>query len=54
MASHGTSWVSGMHVRVERLDFIVTMEGEMVCAPAPAQLPRSTGLDATVEAFEDL
>ena len=54
MASHGVSWVPGAHVRFGSLDFIVTTEGELVRAPAPVQLSRSTGLDTTVEAFEEL
>ena len=54
MASHGISWVPGAHVRFGSLDLIVAIEGELARAPAPVQLPRSTGLDATVKAFEEL
>ena len=36
------------------LDFFVTTEGELARAPAPVQLLRSTNLDATVVALEDL
>ena len=54
MASHGVSWVLGAHVRFGSLDFIVATEGELVRAPAPIQLIRSTGLNATVEALEKL
>jgi hypothetical protein len=36
------------------LDFIITMEGELVRAPAPAQPPFTTGLDAINEALEEL
>ena len=54
MASHGVSWVSGAHVCFESLDFIVATEGELTRAPIPVQLPRSTDLDATVEAFAEL
>ena len=54
MASHGVSWVPGVHVRFGSLDFFVTAEGELAWAPAPVQLLCSTGLDATVEALEKL
>ena len=54
MASNGVSWVPGAHVRFGSLDFFVTAEGELVRAPTPVQLLRSTGLDATVEALKEL
>ena len=54
MASRGVSWVLGMNMRFESLDFIITMEGELARAPAPIHLPRSTVLDTTVEALEKL
>ena len=54
MASHGVSWVSGMHVRFGSLDFFVTVEGELAWAPTLVQLLRSTSLDATVEALKEL
>ena len=54
MASHSVSWVPGAHVRFESLDFIVATEGELARAPAPVQLLRSTGLDATIEALKKL
>ena len=43
-----------MHVRFGSLDFFVTAEGELAWAPTSIQLLRSTGLDATVEALEEL
>ena len=54
MASHGVSWVPVAHMRFRSLDFIVATEGELAWAPAPVQLPRSTGLDAIVEALKKL
>ena len=54
MASHGVSWVPGVHVRFRSLDFFVTAEGELAWAPAPVQLLRSTSLDATVKALKEL
>ena len=54
MASHGVSWVSGVHVRFGNLDFIVTMEGELAQAPAAIQPLHSTSLDAIAEALEEL
>ena len=54
MASHDVSWVLGAHVCFGSFDFIIAMEGELARAPAPVQLPCSTNLDATGEAFEKL
>ena len=54
MASHNLSWVSGVHVRFEDLDFIVTTEGELAIAPAAVQPLHSAGLDAIAEALEEL
>ena len=54
MASHGVSWVLGMHVHFENLDFIITMEGELVQAPVAVQPLHSAGLDAIAEALEEL
>ena len=54
MASHDVSWVPSTHVCFGSLDFFVTAEGELAWAPTPTQLLRSTGLDATVEALEEL
>ena len=54
MASHGVSWVPGTHVRFGDLDFIITMEGELVMAPAAIQPLHSTGLDTIAEAVEEL
>ena len=41
-------------MRFESLDFFITTKGELARAPAPVQLLRSTSLDATVEALEEL
>ena len=41
-------------MRFGSLDFFVIAEGELARAPAPVQLLHSTGLDATVEALEEL
>ena len=54
MSSHGISWVPGARAHFGSLDFIVTAEGELAWAPAPVQLFRSTGLDATVKALEKM
>ena len=54
MASHGVSWVPGVHVRFGDLDFIITMEGNLAQAPAAIQPLHSTGLDVIVEALEEL
>ena len=54
MASHGVSWVPGVHVRFENLDFIVTIEGELAQVPAVVQPLHSTSLDAITEALEEL
>ena len=49
MASHGISWVLGVHVRFRNLDFIVTMEGELAMALATVRPLHSTGLDVIAE-----
>ena len=54
MASHNVSWVLGTHVSVENLDFIVTMEGELVRAPVIVQPLHSASLDTITEALEEL
>ena len=54
MASHGVCWVPGAHVRFEDLDFIVTTKGESAQSPAAVQPLHSAGLDAIVEALEEL
>ena len=54
MASHGVSWVLGMLVCFENLDFIITTEGELVRAPVIVQPLHSTGLDMIAEALEEL
>ena len=46
MASRGISWVLGAHVCFVNLDFIITVEGELVRAPAAVQPLHSAGLDA--------
>ena len=54
MASHGVSWVLGVHVRFENLDFIVTTEGELAQIPAAVQPLHSVGLDVIAEALKEL
>ena len=54
MASHSVSWVPGTHARFENLDFIVTTGGELVQAPVAVQPLHSAGLDAVIEALEEL
>ena len=54
MASHGVSWVLGMHVRFGDLDFIVTTEGELTMALTAVRPLHSTGLDTIAEALEEL
>ena len=54
MASHGVSWVLGVHVRFGNLDFIVMMEGELARVPVTVQPLHSIGLDAIAEALEEL
>ena len=54
MASHGISWVLSAHVRFGNLDFIVTMEGGLVQAPAAVQSLHLADLDAIAEALEEL
>ena len=48
------NWVPGAHVRLENLDFIVTTVGELGQAPITVQPLHSAGLDAIVEALEEL
>ena len=54
MASHGVSWVPGVHVRFRSLDFIIMMEGELAQAPTTVQPLHFAGLDAIIEALEEL
>ena len=54
MASHDVSWVPGMHVHFRNLDFIITMEGELAQAPTAIQSLDSVGLNAIIEALEEL
>ena len=54
MASHGVSWVLGEHMRFRNLDFIVTIEGELVQAPATIQPLHPASLDVITEALEEL
>ena len=54
MANHNVSWVSGMHVCFGNLDFIITMEGELVRSSAATQPLLFTGLDAITKALEEL
>jgi hypothetical protein len=43
-----------MHMRFKTLDFIITTEGELVWALAPAQPTLTIGLDAIDGAIEEL
>ena len=56
MASHGVSWVPGVHVRFGNLDFIVTTERELgrelAQAPTAVQPLHSAGLDVIAEALQ--
>ena len=54
MASHGVSWIPDAHMRFGNLDFIVTMEGELVQAPAAIQPLHSAGLNTIVKALDEL
>ena len=54
MASHGVSWVPGVHVRFVDLDFIISTEGELAQVPAAVQPLHSAGLDAIAKALEEL
>ena len=54
MAGHGVSWVPSAHVRFGNLDFIVMVEEELAQAPVTVQPLHSAGLDAIVEALEEL
>ena len=54
MASRDVSSVPGTHVRFGNLDFIITMEGELVWTPIIIQPLHSTGLDAFIEALEEM
>ena len=54
MASHGVSKVPGAHVHFGNLDFIISIEGELVQVPAVDQPLHSAGLDAITEALEEL
>ena len=54
MANHNVSWVPGMHVRFEDLDFIVMTEGELVMAPVVVRHLHFAGLDAIAKALEEL
>ena len=54
MTSRNISWVPGVHVRFGNLDFVVMMEGELVRPPIAAQPLHFTGLNAIIEALEEL
>ena len=54
MASHGVSWVPGVHMRFGNLDFIITMEGELAQVPAIVQPLHSASLNAIAKALEEL
>ena len=54
MASHGVSWVSSTHVRFANLDFIVTIEEELMQAPVVIQPLYSTILNTIAKTLEEL
>jgi len=54
MANRNVSRGPGAHVRFRDLDFIATMEGELVWAPTAVQPLHSTSLGAITEALEEL
>jgi hypothetical protein len=54
MASHNISLILGTHMCFGTLDFVVTVEGELVWAQAPAQPPLTIGLNTIDEALEEL
>ena len=54
MASHGVSWVPGVHVHFENLDFIILMEGELAQVLIAIQPLYSTDLDGITNALEEL
>ena len=54
MASHGVSWVPGVHVRFGNLDFIIMMEGELAQVPTAVQPLHSASGNAIAEALEEL
>ena len=54
MASHNLSWVPGAHVRFGDLDFIATMEGELVQMPIVIRPFLSTSVDTITKMLEEL
>ena len=54
MASHGISWVLGVHVRFGNLDFIIMVEGELARAPVVIPPLHSIGLDMIIVVLEEL
>ena len=54
MASHNISWVLDMHVRFGNLDFIITMEGELVQIPVVVQPSHFVVLNVITKALEEL
>jgi len=54
MANHNVSWVSSTPVPFGNLDFVITMEGELVRSSAATQPLLFTGLDAIAEVPEEL
>ena len=54
MANRNVSWVSGTRVHFKNLDFVITMEGELVRSSAATQPLLFTGLDAITKVPEEL
>ena len=54
MANRNVSWVPGARVHFGNLDFIITMEGELVWSSAATKPLLFTSLDAIAKALEEL
>ena len=54
MVSRNISWVADARVRFGNLDFVITMEGELVRSSAATQPLLFTSLDAIAEVPEEL
>ena len=54
MANRNVSWVLGVRVHFGNLDFVITMEGELVRSFAATQPLLFTGLDTIIEVPKEL
>ena len=54
MPNRNVNWVLRGHMHFENLDFVITMEGELVRLSAATQPLLFTGLNAIAEAPEEL